>query len=101
HVYLEPDADHPRILDRWRRDLEGSAEVVSRAEAIEAGLLGHAGNDAVRSRMGDLLAVARGRRALYDGEAEHQRGRGMIGQHGALTDEEWRVPFIRMGAFRS
>jgi len=24
----------------------------------------------------------------------------MVGQHGALTPEEWRVPFIRLGAFR-
>ncbi|GAA2890462.1 alkaline phosphatase family protein [Microbacterium esteraromaticum] len=100
HVYAEPDADQPGMLVRWRRDLEGSADVVSRTEAIDAGLFGPVTSDAVSQRIGDMLVVARGNVAFYDAEAEDQRGRGMIGQHGALTPEEWRVPFIRMGAFR-
>lgn len=98
HVYLQPDADHARILERWRSDLEGFADIVSRSEAIEAGLFGGLVTDAARSRIGDILAIARSNHALYDGEAD-QRGRSMIGQHGALTPDEWRVPFIRMGAF--
>lgn len=99
HVYTEPDADLSAILARWRRDLEGIADVVSRTEAIDAGLFGAPVTDAARSRMGDLLVAARSNCALYDGEAEDQRGRSMVGQHGSLTPEEWRVPFIRMGAF--
>lgn len=99
HVYAEPDADHGTILARWRRDLEGFADVVSRSEAIEAGLFGSAVTDAARARIGDLLVIARSNHALYDGEAADQRGRSMVGQHGALTPEEWRVPFIRLGAF--
>ncbi|MEJ6554230.1 alkaline phosphatase family protein [Microbacterium esteraromaticum] len=100
HVYAEPDVDHARLLARWRRDLDGSADVISRTEAIDAGLFGPVIADAVRERIGDMLVIARGNAALYDAEAEDQRGRGMVGQHGALTPEEWRVPFIRMGAFR-
>lgn len=99
HVYTEPDADLSAILDRWRRDLEGMADVVSRTEAIDAGLFGPAVTDAALSRMGDFLVAARSNRAVYDGEAEDQRGRSMVGQHGSLTPEEWRVPFIRMGVF--
>lgn len=99
HVYLEPDADLPAILTRWRRDLEGTADVTSRTEAIDAGMFGPETTDAARARMGDLMVAARSNFAIYDGEAEDQRGRGMIGQHGSLTLEEWRVPFIRMGAF--
>ncbi|WP_241263444.1 alkaline phosphatase family protein [Microbacterium esteraromaticum] len=101
HVYTEPDADQAAILARWRRDLEGLADVVSRAEAIDAGLFGPRVTDAARARIGDLLAIARANYALYDAEAEDQRGRGMIGQHGALTPEEWRVSSIRLGAFAS
>lgn len=101
HVYLESDAALPGVLTRWRRDLEGFADVVSRAEAIDAGMFGPVVTDAARERIGDVLAIARANRALYDGDAEDQRGRGMIGQHGALTPEEWRVPYIRLGAFRS
>jgi len=99
HVYTQADADLLAILDRWRRDLEGTADVVSRTEAIDAGLFGAAVTDAARLRMGDLLVVARSNYALYDGEAEDQRGRSMVGQHGSLSPEEWRVPFIRMGVF--
>lgn len=99
HVYTEPDADQPRILERWRRDLDGLADVVSRVEAVDAGLFGPLVTDAARERIGDILVVARSNRALYDGDAEDQRGRDMVGQHGGLTLEEWRVPFIRMGAF--
>ena len=99
HVYLEPDADHERIVERWRGDLEGFADVLGAQEAIDAGLFGRGVTDAARPRIGDLLAIARSNHALYDGEAADQRGRGMIGQHGGLTPEEWRVPFIRMGAF--
>lgn len=100
HVYTEPDVDQAGLLARWRRDLEGSADVLSRVEAIDAGLFGPVVADALRGRIGDMLVIARGNVALYDAEAEDQRGRSMIGQHGALTPEEWRVPFIRLGAFR-
>ncbi len=101
HVYTEPDADTAAILARWRRDLEGLADVISRTEAIDAGMFGPMVTDAARERIGDILAVAHSNRALYDAEAADQRGRGMVGQHGALTPEEWRVPLIRMGAFAS
>jgi hypothetical protein len=99
HVYAEPDVDTRAILTRWRRDLEGFADVISRTEAIDAGMFGPLVTDAARERIGDILAVAHSNRALYDAEAADQRGRGMVGQHGALTPEEWRVPLIRMGAF--
>lgn len=99
HVYAEPDADQASLLTRWRRDLDGFADVVSGTEAIGAGLFGATVTDAARARVGDLLVIARSNHALYDGEAPDQRARGMIGQHGALTPEEWRVPLIRMGAF--
>ncbi|NJI60800.1 MULTISPECIES: alkaline phosphatase family protein [Microbacterium] len=99
HVYLESDADTAAVTARWRRDLEGVADVVTRDEAIHAGLFGPTVTAAASARIGDLLAVARGAWAVYDGTAADQRGRGMIGQHGALTPEERQVPLIRLGAF--
>jgi hypothetical protein len=100
HVYLEPDADAPTIVARWRRDLEGAADVVSRDEAIGGGLFGPVVTEAAASRVGDLLVISRGNRAVYDGAAPDQRSRGMVGQHGGLAPEEWRVPLIQAGAFR-
>ena len=84
---------------RWRADLEGVADVVTRDEAVHAGLFGPTVTEAASSRIGDVLAIARGTWAIYDGTAADQRGRGMVGQHGALTPEERQVPVIRLGAF--
>ncbi|MBT2486047.1 alkaline phosphatase family protein [Microbacterium sp. ISL-108] len=99
HVYLEPDASSDEVVARWRADLEGAADVFIRDEAIRLGMFGPTVTDAASSRIGDLLAVARGAWAIYDGTAADQRGRGMVGQHGALSPEEQRVPLIRLGAF--
>lgn len=99
HAYLEPDADAAAVVARWRADLEGVADVVTREEAVRGGLFGPTVTAAASSRIGDLLAIARGTWAIYDGTAADQRGRGMIGQHGALTPEERQVPLIRLGAF--
>ncbi|MPT13988.1 MAG: alkaline phosphatase family protein [Microbacterium sp.] len=101
HLYREPDSDTAVLATRLRRDLEGVAEVATREEALRAGLFGPVVSDDARSRIGDVLIAAMGVRALYDGTAEDQRNRGMIGQHGALTPEETRVPFLRLGAFAS
>ncbi|MGW9268680.1 alkaline phosphatase family protein [Microbacterium sp. NPDC055599] len=99
HLYLEPAADESAVLSRLRTDLEGAADVVTRDDAIRAGLFGPAVTEAAAARVGDVLVIARGSWAVYDGTAADQRNRGMIGQHGAMTDEETRVPLIRLGAF--
>lgn len=99
HVYLEPDADPAAALERWRTGIGGAGDVLGRAEAIEAGLYGPAVTDRAAERIGDVLVIARGNRAFYDGREADQRSRGMVGQHGALTPEEQQVPLIRLGGF--
>lgn len=99
HAYLDADADAAGVLAQWRSDLDGIADVLTREEAVAAGLFGPLVAEASASRVGDLLAVARGNGAVYDGTASDQRGRGMVGQHGGLTPEERQVPLIRFGAF--
>lgn len=99
HVYLDPESDADDVAARWSGDLDGLADVGTRQEAIAAGFFGPAVTDAAASRIGDLLVVARGNGAVYDGTASDQRGRGMIGQHGGVTPEERQVPLLRFGAF--
>ncbi|WP_188436521.1 alkaline phosphatase family protein [Microbacterium murale] len=99
HVYLESDIDAEAVLQRWRLASEGDADVLSGTEAIATGMFGARVTPEAASRIGDLLVIARGNRAFYDGTAEDQRARGMVGQHGALTPEERQVPYIRRGAF--
>ena len=99
HLYTEPDADRERVLDAWRIGSEGTADVITREEAVTAGLFGPTVTADASERIGDILAIARGTWALYDGTDPDQRSRGMVGQHGALTPEERQVPYLRFGAF--
>lgn len=99
HVYLEPDADRQNTRATWRRESEGEADVLDRAEAIASGVFGSRVSEDAAARIGDLIVVSRGNRAFYDGTARDQRSRDMVGQHGALTPEETQVPYIRRGAF--
>lgn len=99
HVYLEDPARTDEIAAAWAAGVEGAADVLTRAQAVEGGLFGSAPTAEARERVGDLVVPARGLWALYDGTADDQRSQGMIGQHGSLTPEELRVPLLRFGAF--
>lgn len=99
HVYLEQFADPNAVVDTWRRESDGDADILSRSEAVATGLFGARVTADAEERIGDLLVIARGNKAFYDGTAADQRGRGMVGQHGALTPEERQVPYIRRGMF--
>lgn len=99
HVYLEASADPDAVLERWQRESEGDGDVLSRAQAEVLGIFGQEVTADAAARIGDILVVARGNKAFYDGTAADQRSRGMVGQHGALTPEERQVPYIRRGAF--
>ncbi|MBS1905146.1 MAG: alkaline phosphatase family protein [Actinobacteria bacterium] len=99
HVYVEDPAHLDEIAATWAMGVEGAADVLTRAQAVEGGLFGPAPTLAAMERIGDLVVPARGLWALYDGTAEDQRSQGMIGQHGSLSPEELRVPLIRFGAF--
>ncbi len=101
-LVLEPGLDEPAradVLDRWR-DAEGErAWVLSRDEAIAAGLYGDVEARNV-DRIADILIAARSGVAYYDRREADRRGEDMVGQHGSLTDEETRIPLIRLGAYR-
>ncbi|WP_295010774.1 alkaline phosphatase family protein [uncultured Microbacterium sp.] len=99
HVYLDDPADVLQVAEEWIRGTEGAADVLTRDQATAGGLYGPEVTPEAASRIGDLVVPARGQWALYDGAAEDQRSQGMIGQHGALTPEELRVPLLRLGAF--
>lgn len=99
HLYFAPDANADEVTARWRRRLEGVADVATRAEALAGRLFGPQVSAAAQPRIGDALIVARGNRAIYDGRGADQSGQRMVGQHGALTPEETQVPYIRLGAF--
>jgi predicted AlkP superfamily pyrophosphatase or phosphodiesterase len=100
-LYLEPGLDagaRGGLLARWRAAEGHRSWVLSRDEAIGAGVYG-AVADEVRPRIGDILVAARAGIAYYDRREQNRQAEAMIGQHGSLTDEETRVPLIRAGVF--
>jgi len=100
-LYFEPGAPEDvraTLISRWREAEGARAWVLTRDEAIDAGLYGEV-DDEVRPRIADLLVAARAGVAYYDGREADRKAERMIGQHGSLTDEETRVPLIRFGTY--
>ena len=92
HVYAVPGAVDD-VLAGWRDTLGALAWVVPREEAIASGWFGEVVTDAVRPRIGDVVAAARGRAAMVRRTIEPGES-ALIGQHGSLTDAERRVPLL-------
>lgn len=92
HVYTRPGAQ-AEVLAAWRERLGSQMWILTRDEAIEAGWFGPRLPDAVRDRIGDVVAAAHGpvgvtERRVFPLETQ------LIGHHGSLTAEEQLVPFL-------
>jgi hypothetical protein len=99
HLYAE-DGAAVDLRDAWGEAESARSWVMSRDEAIEAGLFGRVAG-AVRPRIGDVIVAARAGIAYYDDRVADKAAQRMIGQHGSLTDEERAIPLIRFGALAS
>jgi hypothetical protein len=44
--------------------------------------------------LGDVIVLATSNTVFYDGDAVNKAPQNMIGQHGALSDVELRIPLI-------
>ncbi|KTR91146.1 nucleotide pyrophosphatase [Microbacterium testaceum] len=97
HLYTEPGRQDA-VASAWQGREHARAWVMTRDDAIDAGLFGRV-EDEVRERIGDVVVAARGRYAYYDDREADKRPQSMVGQHGSLTDEERTVPLLRLGAF--
>jgi len=99
-LYFAPDATEATraaTVAAWRASEEKRSWVATTDEVIAAGWLGEV-LPAVRPRLGDVFVAARKSVAYYASDAP-TGSRGMVGQHGSLTQDELRVPLIRLGAF--
>ncbi|MCZ8381112.1 alkaline phosphatase family protein [Mycobacterium sp. CPCC 205372] len=92
HVYVR-DGAVDSVSAAWRETLGHRAWVVTRDEAIDAGWFGDRVADAVRPRIGDVVAAARGDAAIVRRTAEPMES-SLVGQHGSLTQAEQRVPLL-------
>lgn len=92
HVYVEGGpAAAQAVHMRWRERLAGKATVLSREEVADRGLLGPLDGD-LADRVGDLVAIAHGEVVLAS--VTDPTVSGLVGQHGALSEEEMLVPAI-------
>lgn len=92
HVYAQPGAEAD-VAAAWHEVLGERAWVVTRDEAIAAGWFGPRVSDAVRPRIGDVVAAARGTTALVRRTVEPAES-ALVGQHGSLTSAEQHVPLL-------
>ncbi|MFM8155016.1 MAG: alkaline phosphatase family protein [Actinomycetes bacterium] len=92
HVYVREGAA-AEATAAWRDRLAGKVDVRTREELIDSGLLGDVEFD-FADRIGDLVAISRGTTSLTS--SFDRRVSALIGQHGAMTDEEMRIPAIVM-----
>jgi hypothetical protein len=82
------------VLATWRDVLGGDWQVLSRDDAISAGLFGPTIDPMARTRIGDVVALSLGNGGVVE-RRKLPRLSAMPGQHGSVTDEELLVPLLR------
>jgi hypothetical protein len=99
HLYVEPDLDDAAregLRSRWQEAFGRQAWILTRTEAVGAGLFGAAVDSAVLPRIGDLLIAARGPIALFDTRRTSAAALEVVGQHGSMTRAEREVPLLTL-----
>lgn len=92
HIYIEDGAGEA-VLAAWREVLGDHAWVATRDEAIAAGWFGGPVRDGVLTRIGDVVAAARGTATIVRRTVEPLES-SLVGQHGSLTSAEQSVPLL-------
>jgi hypothetical protein len=78
----------------WEATLGDAFWVLDRDAAVDLGLYGPAVRDEVRSRLGDLLALARRDHVVVDSRILAPFVLELVGMHGGVTPEELEVPLL-------
>ncbi|MDX1883796.1 alkaline phosphatase family protein [Mycolicibacterium sp. 120270] len=92
HIYIENGA-RETVLATWREILGDLAWVATRDEAIAAGWFGASIRDEVRTRIGDVVAAARGTATIVRRTVEPLES-SLVGHHGSLTSAEQSIPLL-------
>jgi hypothetical protein len=95
YVYAVPGA-HADVLSAWRARLSDRMWVLSRDEAIAAGLFGPTVSSSASARVGDVVVIPHDTAAVVRRKTE-PRLSALPGQHGALTDDDLLVPLLHAG----
>ena len=81
------------VAARWREYLGQAAEVMTRDQAIRAGVFG-----AVENRtlpwIGDVIVLANGRHTIVDSRTQSEQERSLLAVHGSRTRMEMEIPLL-------
>ncbi|MFK8332198.1 alkaline phosphatase family protein [Pseudomonas sp. BJa5] len=91
--YLYVPTQQDRVHERWQNHLGDDYRVLSKAQAIAAGLFGDVLLSQAEARIGDLIVVPTGAGGIIRSEVEKHASQWR-GHHGALTDEDQVVPLL-------
>ena len=91
------DEQRRTTMEAWLRRFGDQAWVVTRQQAIESGWFGNV-SPRVEQRIGDILVAGFEPVALYDGRRAAPHSFHMVGDHGAPTSAEVRVPWLVLQA---
>ncbi|MEB7504170.1 alkaline phosphatase family protein [Arthrobacter koreensis] len=97
-LYLEPDAPAgtlERLAASWQQSMGNKAWILTRDQAVAAGLFGPV-REEILPRIGDLLVAAREPVAFFDTRRASPSALQMVGQHGSLTRAEREVPLLTL-----
>jgi hypothetical protein len=92
HVYTR-DGAAGEVFAAWTERLGDRVWVVLQEDAIERGWFGPTVTDAARSRIGDVIAAARGPVGVVQPSVLSIEAL-LVGHHGSLTAAEQLVPFL-------
>jgi hypothetical protein len=92
HVHALPGASAD-VLAAWRETLGADFWVLSRDEAVGAGLYGPVLEHAYR-RIGDVVALASDTSAVVDSRVMSPGLLALVGLHGSVTEGELMVPLL-------
>ena len=92
YVHTDPGAA-AEVASTWREILGKRAEVLLRANAIDAGLFGPVHPRNVE-RIGDVVVISNDDEAVFASDHEAPEVTRLIGFHGGTTDAEMDIPLI-------
>ena len=92
-LHLDVGTDADAVVTRWQDVLGDHAVVLSRADAVAAGLFGPV-EAAVAPVIGDVVVAMAGRATVVDSRTQTPESLQLLGVHGSLTEHETVVPLL-------
>lgn len=94
YIYLDKDQDIPGVIDALHTELGVSAVVCTWADLVSSGWQVKPSQSHL---LPDVVLIALSRIAFYDRRTAKPSSLRMVGHHGALSDQETRIPLITKG----